>query len=290
MKIAFGLITYNGNFVLDAVLETIYPFAHQICIAEGPVGYYVQKGHKHSTDGTIELIKGFPDPAGKISLVSGQWPEKDEMCNAYAALVKPDTQFIWHVDDDECHYPETIQEVINVLGTNRWDSISFRSLAFFGRFNRIFGEASFEQGFEFHRVKRWYTGARWETHRPPTVLSSGDRRPWREHGHLPFFAGMPHYSYVWPARVKAKTEYYGNSVAPGRCIADYFQTVYLPWVRGTVAERQAIENKWNGAHDFLPAVRGPCFTEPFNRSHPPAIEKRLPRLRRELESQLATYD
>ena len=290
MKITFEMITYNGRYVLDAVLETIYDYAHKIVIVEGPVGYYVAQGHRHSTDRTIELIQSFPDPQNKISLVSGQWSEKDEMVNAALPYIPGDTQFIWHVDDDECHYPETIREVINVLKTNRWDSISFRSLAFFGGFDRVFDGASFEQGFEFHRVKRWYTGARWETHRPPTVLSSGDRRPWREHGHLSFFRELPHYSYVWPERVKTKTRYIREALAPGRCIPDFFNQVYLPWARGDDAQKQAIEDKHNGCHDFLPSARGPCFTTPFKGPHPLAIEKRLPRLRRELESQLATYN
>lgn len=290
MKIAFGLITYNGNFVLDAMLDTIYPFASQICVAEGPVGYYVAQGHKHSTDGTIELLKAYPDPENKISVVHGQWPEKDAMCNGYAALVRPDTQFIWHVDDDECHYPGTIQEVIDVLATGRWDSISFTSLCFYGGFDRIFDKSSFEQGFEFHRVKRVQPGWRWETHRPPTILAIGDGRPWRDHAHLAFFAGMPHYSYVWPERVRTKTQYIREALAPGRCIPDFFNQVYLPWVRGNDAQKQAIEDKHNGCHDFLSNTRGPCFTTPFKRPHPPAIEKRLPRLRRELESQLAAYN
>ena len=290
MKIAFEMITYNGRYILDAVLETIYDYAYKIVIVEGPVGYYVQKGYTHSTDGTIELIESYPDPENKIHLISGQWGEKDSMVNAALPYIPDDTQFIWHIDDDECHYPATIEKVIEVLATNRWDSISFRSLCFYGGFDHIFDESSFEQGFEFHRVKRWYRGARWDTHRPPTILSSGDRRPWRDHGHLSFFAGMPHYSYVWPERVRAKTRYIREALASGRCIPAYFDEVYLPWIRGNDAQKQAIEDKYLGTHDFLPNFRGPCYTTPWDRPHPPAIEKRLPRLRRELESQLAKYN
>lgn len=290
MKIVFSMITFMGNYILDAVISTVYPFAHKIIIVEGPVGYYVQKGYTHSTDGTIELIESYPDPENKIKLISGQWPEKDEMVNAIWPYVPKDTQFIWHLDDDECHYPEAIQKVFGVLETGRWDSISFTSLCFFGGFDRIFDENSFEQGFEFHRVKRVQEGSSWETHRPPTILAIGDGRPWRDHGHLSFFAGMPHYSYVWPERVRTKTQYIREALAPGRCIPDFFNQVYLPWVRGDDAQRQAIEDKYNGCHDFLSNTRGPCFTTPFNRPHPPAIEKRLPRLRRELESQLAAYN
>ena len=289
MNITFEMITFNGNYILDAVLETIYPYAHRIVIVEGPVGYYVAQGHRHSTDGTIELVQNFPDPHDKIRLVSGQWSEKDEMVNAALPHIPADTQFIWHVDDDECHYPGVIEETIRVLETGRWDSISFRSLCFYGGFERIWDEDSYEQGFEFHRVQRWQAGSRWATHRPPTILAIGDGRPWREHSHLAFFAGMPHYSYVWPSRVKSKAEYIENSLAPGRCIPDYFNQVFVPWIRGNDAERQAIEDRFNGTHEIPPDVRGPCRTGSFNRPHPPAIEKRLPQLRQRLETELGRY-
>jgi hypothetical protein len=289
LRIVFSMIVFNGNYILDAILDTLYPFGYKIVIVEGPVGYYVAKGHRHSTDGTIELIRSYPDPEGKIHLVSGQWSEKDEMVNSVWAYVPEDTDFIWHVDDDECHYPHTIQEVIDVLETGKWDSISFRSWAFFGGFDRVFDESSYEQGFEFHRVKRVQPGSRWKTHRPPTICAIGDGKPWREHDHLAFFAGMPHYSYVWPARVKAKTEYYREAIAPGRCIPDYFDAVWLPWVLGDQSTRDAVEERYDGCHDFLPASRGPCRTALFARPHPPAIQKRLPALKKKFEEELATF-
>lgn len=289
MKIAAQFITFNGNFILDAILDTIYPYFSPIVIVEGPVGYYVGKGHRHSTDGTIELIESYPDPQGKIKLISGQWEEKDQMVNAALPYIPDDTQFIWHFDDDECHYPEVIQKVIDVLKTGRWDSISFRSLCFYGGFDRIWGDNSYEQNFEFHRVQRIQPGWRWATHRPPTICAIGDGRPWREHDHLAFFAGMPHYSYIWPSRVKSKTEYIFESLSPGRCIPDYFRQVYLPWVRGNDAEKQAIEDRFNGTHEIPPELRGPCRTQPFTHPHPPAIEKRLPQLRQKLEAELAQF-
>lgn len=289
MKLAASIITLNGDYVLDAIIETLYDFFSKIIIVEGPVGYFSQRGITHSTDRTVEVVRSFPDPQRKIHLVSGQWPEKTEMCNAALPYIPDDTNFIWHIDDDECHYPEVIEEVIHVLETGKVDSISFRSLTFFGGFDRIFDVASFEQGQEFQRIQRWQSGSRWATHRPPTICAIGDGRPWREHDHLAFYRGMPHYSYVWPKRVLDKTTYYRESVAPGRCIPDYFNRVYLPWVLGNDAQKQAIENQFNGTHDFLPETRGPCRTTPFIGPHPPAIEKRLPQLRERLRREIEAY-
>ncbi len=40
MKITFGMIVFNGNYVLEEVLASVYPYAHQILIAEGPVQFH----------------------------------------------------------------------------------------------------------------------------------------------------------------------------------------------------------------------------------------------------------
>ena len=57
MKVAFSIIVFNLDYVLDAVLESIYPFASQILITEGPVQYFVKRGFTTSTDDTVEIIK-----------------------------------------------------------------------------------------------------------------------------------------------------------------------------------------------------------------------------------------
>ena len=44
MKIAFGIIVFNGNYVLKETLESIYPYANQILIAEGPVQFWQDEG------------------------------------------------------------------------------------------------------------------------------------------------------------------------------------------------------------------------------------------------------
>ena len=49
MKIAFGIIVLNGDYVLEETLTNIYPYAHQILVAEGPVSYWQQKGIITST-------------------------------------------------------------------------------------------------------------------------------------------------------------------------------------------------------------------------------------------------
>ena len=68
MKIAFGMIVLNGNYVLEECIKSVYPYANQILIAEGPVTYWQQQGLSKSTDGTIEVLNSIPDPENKIHI------------------------------------------------------------------------------------------------------------------------------------------------------------------------------------------------------------------------------
>ena len=78
MKIAFGMIVFEGDYVLKECLESIYPFASQILIAEGPVTFWQQQGRTTSLDDTNVILENFPDPENKIKIVHGQFKEKDE--------------------------------------------------------------------------------------------------------------------------------------------------------------------------------------------------------------------
>ena len=70
MKIAFGMIVFEGDYVLKQCLEQVYPFASQILISEGPVSYWQKQGRKTSTDRTNHILDVFPDPENKITIVS----------------------------------------------------------------------------------------------------------------------------------------------------------------------------------------------------------------------------
>ena len=69
MKIAFGMIVFEGDYVLQQCLEQVYPFAEQILIAEGPVSYWQRQGRTTSLDDTNKILDEFPDPDNKIKIV-----------------------------------------------------------------------------------------------------------------------------------------------------------------------------------------------------------------------------
>jgi len=293
MKITFGMIVLNGDQVLEETLSSVYPYAHQILIAEGPVGYWQQQGHTTSTDGTNEILDNFPDPDNKIKIVHSQYLEKDDQCNAYMEFLDDETDYIWNLDCDEVFKPEDIEKVINLLETEKYTSVGFKSVTFYGGFDKCLG--GFEEGAEFMRIRKVYPGSYWQTHRPPTIAHKIDN-PWPEkHLNFDFLAQkhgvrMYHYSYVFPDQVFNKLKYYKEYLSKDNCIDDYFYKVYLPWVTGGPDTKIEIEDRYRGVHEFKPSYRGVCRTKKFEGEHPEIIKSNMEALEQKFEHQLGKYN
>jgi len=291
MKITFGMIVLNGDQVLKETLASVYPYAHQILIAEGPVSYWQEQGYTTSTDGTNEILEAFPDPDNKIKIVHSQYGEKDDQCNAYMQFLDDETDYIWNLDCDEVFKPNDIQKVIDMLELHRFTSVGFKSLTFYGGFDNYL--SGFEENAEFMRIRKVYPGSYWATHRPPTIAHKISN-PWPEK-HLNFneLAGygvrMYHYSYVFPDQVYNKLKYYKEYLSKSNCIDNYFNEIYLPWVTGDKEQRKRIEGQYNGVHEFKPSYRGPCFTKNFDGEHPEIIQSNMQELKEKFEKQLSKY-
>ena len=74
-----------------------------------------------------------------------------------------------------------------------------------------------------------------------------------------------------------------------KCIDDYYNRVYVPWMNAEPFERYQIEKQFQGVHEFKPEYRGECYTADFDGQHPTAIEKNIEalmaRIKREMENQ-----
>ncbi len=292
MKITFGMIVLNGDQVLEETLASVYPYAHQILIAEGPVSYWQQQGYTTSADGTNDILNNFPDPDNKIKIVHSQYTEKDDQCNAYMQFLDDETDYIWNLDCDEVFKPEDIETVISLLEKERYTSVGFKSITFYGGFDHYL--SGFEEGAEFIRIRKVYPGSYWQTHRPPTIAHKIDN-PWPEK-HLNFNdladnygVRMYHYSYVFPDQVYNKIKYYKEYLSKENCIDNYFGRVYLPWITGDEQLRQAIEQLYHGVHEFKPAYRGECFTKEFTGEHPQVVKNNLDKLKEKFNNQLSNY-
>jgi hypothetical protein len=289
MKVDFGMIVFNGEYVLQENLETIYPYANKILIAEGPVQHYVRLGYTQSTDNTIDIIKNFPDPDGKFVLLHGPWKEKDDMCKEYGRYMKGD--YIFHVDSDELYKNEDLDKIFDYLENHpECYSMSFTLRSFYGGFDRYI--SGFEENFEVHRIKRIIPGvSNWATHRPPTMIWPPTGKKCVEMGHLSHRETekmgiyIYHYSHTFPEQVKAKMNYYYQR-DPCGIIGDYWNKLFVPWMNAeTEAEKLLIEKPTLGVQEWLPHRRGPAYTKAFNGSHPEAIEKNKDKLIQRIDNE-----
>lgn len=309
MKITFGLITLNADFFLKQVLESIYPFAHKIIIADGAVTWWAQKGVLSSTDGTILTVRNFHDPENKILLVAGgPYKEKDDQCRAWFAHVPTDTDYVFCVDADEVHSPENMENLIAFLEKEQPTSVGFKSDTFYGCFDRIIG--GFERDYSFKRVLKYFPGCIYRTHRQPTLSAPkynepGTKTQWEDVAGRDISGQqlyeetgitMWHGSYVSPKGVYNKIRYYeGAVISKGQCIPNYFYEVWLPWVKSWWLKGedrwkwQEIENKWRGVHEFMPSARGDAFTEAYDGIMPPAIVSSMPELLTKFEEELKLF-
>lgn len=293
MKIAFGMIVFEGDYVLKECLEQVYPFASQILISEGPVSYWIRQGKKTSEDNTNTILENFPDPENKIKIVHGQFIEKDDQCRAYMKYINDDIDYIWNLDSDEVYKTEDLKKIISFLEEEKPTSVGVRSCSFYGGFK------NYLTGFElnrdnFLRIFRYSKGATWLTHRPPTINYPNNSNIIRKHIDSETLyektgAQMYHYSYVFPDQVNKKIKYYKDSVSRENCIDDYFDKIYLPWVTNDVNKRKEIEGLFLGVHEFKPTVRGECYTAEFNGEHPESITKNLNELIDKFDKQLKKY-
>lgn len=290
MKIAFGMIVFEGDYVLKQCLEQVYPFADQILIAEGPVSYWQKQGRTTSLDNTNKILNEFPDPGNKIKIIHGQYNEKDDQCKAYMEHINDDIDYIWNLDSDELYTTEDLKKIITFLGEEKPTSVGIRSCSFYGGFEHYL------TGFElnrdnFLRIFRYEKGATWKTHRPPTIQYSSNSNITKKHidsNSLWNKLGvqMYHYSYTFPDQVFKKVNYYKDSVSRDNCIDNYFTSVYLPWVSG---DREKTELSWNGVHEFKPHIRGACKTTLFKWEHPESIQNSMNTLIEEFNKQLKKY-
>lgn len=288
MKIAFGMIVFEGDYVLKQCLEQVYPYASQILIAEGPVSYWQSKGRTTSLDNTNSIIDNFPDPEGKIKIVHSQYREKDDQCKAYMKYINDDIDYIWNLDSDEVYKSEDIEKIINLLEEEKPTSVGVRSCTFYGGFDRYL------TGFElnkdnFLRIFRYMPGATWATHRPPTINYPGSIEKKHIDSETLFAktgAQMYHYSYVFPNQVYKKISYYKEFLTKSLCIDNYFGNIYLPWVLGDHMDKYHVETLYRGVHEYQPESRGDCYTEEFKGTHPESIIKHMDELKQTFNDQL----
>ena len=271
-RIAFGVIVLNGEPFTRYTLRSIYPFAHEIIVAEGaaPAARNVATPDGHSRDGTLEALRQFKaveDPEDKVIIVTaedeghpdGFWPgEKDEQSRAYARRATGD--YIWQVDIDEFYRPEDMEQVLAMLRADpSIGGMSFEQITFWGGLDYLVdGWYLRRWATDIHRLFRWRPGHAYATHRPPTVLDATGRDlrdgHWldaRTTGSLGI--RLYHYSLLLPKQVVEKCDYYGNATWARRGEAvewanEAYLALHRPYRVHNVYEYPSWLERYSGPH------------------------------------------
>ena len=270
-RFSFITIVLNGMPFIEHAIKAVYDFAHEIIIVEGAVEncMFAANPDGSSTDGTVELIQRFPDPHNRIRLIQGRWPEKVHMQNKALEYVTGD--YVWLVDSDEIYKQEDLTKIKNLIQSDpSITQINFIPDNFWKDFDHIFvSPLFFESGHHYRRVFKFVSGARFTSHRPPTMIYPGahltteqmrliDGSQTRKLDIIPF-----HYSYVLDEQVKQKIELYnryGWGKGWGLDLNEWYRECFLKW---TPENREAVESQypvWTGDRN--------SYSKLFSGTHP----------------------
>jgi len=210
-RYSFGMIVFNGDEFLQQALDSIYDFAYQIIIAEGSdrnsLPFANQDGS--STDRTVQIIKEYPDPDRKITLIQSTWKNKTDQSNAWIEHAKG--EYVWQIDDDEIYRKDDLSAVDSLLRERpETTAVSFHWCHFFGGLDRV--RPINDKTPVVWRLFKFKPGYRWHSHRPPDILD-GNGRSLREIS--PIMASdlvdrgiyIYHFSYVTDQQVRQKMRY-----------------------------------------------------------------------------------
>lgn len=234
MKISFCIIVIDGIPFIKHQLALIYPYAHEIIICEGGDDTWEKLyGYRHSKDATLEVIRSFPDPAGKIRLIQKRWKNKNHMCHEYSQIASGD--IIWHVDIDEFIDPDHIPYMVGLFQKfPEYDAMAPRQIVFWGDTETILGvDVGEEYLFEMPGIDRIYRRKKglYIHHLPVRGYFDSDEERIIEANLFPdeLLASRGiynyHFSYVLPKSVENKMAYYNERV-PGSTRLGWYRDVY----------------------------------------------------------------
>ena len=279
MRITLGMIVLNGEPFIEHSLRAMYDFVDEIIVVEGAVekAMFAAQPDGSSTDRTVEIVRSLPDPDDKITLVQGRWKGKLEQSQEYMQRATGD--YVWIVDCDEMYLPNDVGHVVEMLEQDpEITAVSFYERAFWHNFHTQLVGPPWEGVREavFYRIFKRVPGARFTTHRPPTVvgedgISLAEKKLVRANEMRRRGIFLFHYSYVDSGQVRQKIAYCRNRNSTNAGPPDWFERVYEAWPN----DPAGVENE-HGTHPI-----GTGWTMPYYGPHPPVMYDH-PLMKREL--------
>jgi glycosyltransferase involved in cell wall biosynthesis/ADP-heptose:LPS heptosyltransferase/predicted O-methyltransferase YrrM len=280
-RFSFVMIVLNGMPFIEYSIKSIYDFAHEIIIIEGAVEkcMFAANPDGSSNDGTVEFIKSFPDPAGKIRLIQGAWPEKCEMQNEALKYVTGD--YVWLIDSDEVYKARDLASIKEMLKADpEITQVNFIPENFWKGLDYIFTSTRFnEPAYHYRRLFKYRPGSSFSTHRPPTLYWPGENHSTEEmklvDGHATRRMGivMYHYSYVLNSQVRQKTELYkryGWDAQWASNFKEWYEQCYSKWTPRNRVEIEKSYGVWTAdptSHTSRFFGRHPEVMEHFAATH-----------------------
>jgi len=169
-KVTIGIIALNEEEYIHACLKNIYAWdcCHEIIIVEGSTDLWREANpdtvmpNGSSKDQTVEIIKNFPDPHHKITLIQGKWKDKKQMRNEY--LKRATGEFLFLKDADEFYTQNDLEKLKNLLidKGNEIEELSIPHIIFWhdfdkkltgGRFTRVVMERFWKLHINGEKIK-----------------------------------------------------------------------------------------------------------------------------------------
>ena len=110
---------FNEASFLEYSLKSVYAYVDRIDIVEGAMTDAMPKANSDgsSKDGTVEIIKDFPDPQKKIRLIQGKWRNREEIQAKLLEMCL--SKWMLYIDGDEILSPKGMRKVRQFCTTNQ---------------------------------------------------------------------------------------------------------------------------------------------------------------------------
>lgn len=116
---------FNEAEYLPYCLSSIYPHVDRIDVVEGAVAKNMHCANVDgsSIDDTVEIVKEFPDPDGKIRLIQGKWKTKEQIQQKLLELCE--SRWMMFIDGDEVYRRQDLESIREFCGDHLDGDITY---------------------------------------------------------------------------------------------------------------------------------------------------------------------
>ena len=117
-RIATAISAHNEHDYIQYCLRSIYDFADLVIVSVNtgvPWG-----GEPEELDDTVDLVRSFPDPGGKLRLVLGEWRDEMQERVGNLEIAKGEAEYFMTVDADEIYRSTDLARLRDYISWRPW--------------------------------------------------------------------------------------------------------------------------------------------------------------------------